>query len=554
MRLLFVSISIVLIGLLEMISIALFIPLVGLVINENYLNELTFFKSILENFSYFVNLDIFYTLIFLLVFIFLTKNFIILFLNYYSDKSAYNIRKEIGNTIMKNYLQSSYEISLNKNSSMILYMLTEEVSKFGHTLLSTIRLFTNILITFFIFIFVFYNYPNQLIILVFSAFVGGGIYFFSTKNFISKFGKRRLIGEADYHKNLRETLDFLKEIKIYFKESYFSETYNNKNQVINRNGYIWSFFQSLPKVWFELVAVFSLFAILSFNYSQSLSTQEIIISLSVMIYAIARILPSINIIISSIQNLKYSEYGFYQIRELINLQNNDNKKIQDQDRDINFIKFQDLEIKNFSFNYPNKEKILDKINLKITQGDIIGIVGDSGSGKSTLVNLITGLLKPKNGTFFLNGLEIKNIREGSMNLFGYIPQKLNLLDESIKHNITLSNKNINNHKLIDCITKAGLKDLILNLDKKEETFVGEKGSNLSGGQGQRLAIARALYNDPEILILDESTNSLDNDLENSILEMLKKLKKTLIIISHSKGALSICHRVYKLKNGKLNLL
>lgn len=554
MRLLFVSISIVLTGLLEMISIALFIPLVGLVINENYLNELTFFKSILENFSYFVNLDIFYTLIFLLVFIFLTKNFIILFLNYYSDKSAYNIREEIGNTIMKNYLQSSYEIYLNKNSSMILYMLTEEVSKFGHTLLSIIRLFTNILITFFIFIFVFYNYPNQLIILVFSAFAGGGIYFLSTKNFISKFGKRRLIGEADYHKNLRETLDFLKEIKIYFKESYFSETYNNKNQVINRNGYIWSFFQSLPKVWFELVAVFSLFAILSFNYSQSLGTQEIIISLSVMIYAIARILPSINIIISSLQNLKYSEYGFYQIRELINLQNKDNEKIQDQDRDINFIKFQDLEIKNFSFNYPNKEKILDKINLKITQGDIIGIVGDSGSGKSTLVNLITGLLKPKNGTFFLNGLEIKNIRERSMNLFGYIPQKLNLLDESIKHNITLSNKNINNHRLIDCITKAGLKDLILNLDKKEETFVGEKGSNLSGGQGQRLAIARALYNDPEILILDESTNSLDNDLENSILEMLKKLKKTLIIISHSKGALSICHRVYKLKNGKLNLI
>ena len=202
-----------------------FYSLVGLVINKNYLNEFSLFKLILENFSHFTNLDIFYILIILLVIIFLIKNSIILFLNYYSDKSAYNTRKEIGNTIMKNYLQTNYEMYLNKNSSIILYMLSEEIARFGHMLLSIIRLFTNILITLFIFIFVFYNYPNQLMILVFSAFVGGGIYFLSTKNFISKFGKRRLLGEADYHKNLRETLDFLKEVKIYFKESFFIDLF-----------------------------------------------------------------------------------------------------------------------------------------------------------------------------------------------------------------------------------------------------------------------------------------------------------------------------------------
>ena len=243
-----------------MISIALFIPLVGLVINKNYLNEFSLFKLILENFSHFTNLDIFYILIILLLIIFLIKNSIILFLNYYSDKSAYNTRKEIGNTIMKNYLQTNYEMYLNKNSSIILYMLSEEIARFGHMLLSIIRLFTNFLITFFIFIFIFYNYPNQLVLLVFSAFVGGSIYFFSTKNFITKFGARRVIGESNYHKNLRETLDFLKEIKIYYKENFFSRLYDNKNYIINKNGYIWSFFQILPKVWFELVAIFSLFA------------------------------------------------------------------------------------------------------------------------------------------------------------------------------------------------------------------------------------------------------------------------------------------------------
>ena len=552
LRLLFVSIASILTGILEMLSIALFIPLVGLVINKDYLNRFSFFENIINDLSNFLDLDIFYILILLLVIIFLIKNFIILSLNFYSDKSAYNTRKEIGDTIMKNYLQSNYEVCLNKNSSIILYMLTEEISRFGHMLLSIIRLFTNILITLFIFVFIFYNYPNQLIILIFSAVIGGGIYYLSTKNFISNFGKRRLIGETEYHKNLRETLDFFREVKIYFKENFFSDLYNSKNKVINKNGYIWSFFQSLPKVWFELVAVFSLFAILSFNYSQSLDLQEIVISLSVMIYAIARTLPSVNIIISSLQNLKFSEYGFNQLKELINIEKSYIELTPE--KDLRFEKFQDLEIKSFSFNYPNKEKVIDDVNLKISKGDIIGIVGESGSGKSTLVNLITGLLKPKTGLYFLNGLRVKNIREHSLNLFGYIPQKLNLLDESIKHNITLSRKNVDDKKLADCIEKSGLKNFISNLDKKENTFVGEKGSNLSGGQGQRLAIARALYNNPEVLILDESTNSLDTELEKNILKMLKNLNKSLIIISHSTNALSICNKVYKLQNQKLNII
>ena len=122
-----------------------------------------------------------------------------------------------------------------------------------------------------------------------------------------------------------------------------------------------------------------------------------------------------------------------------------------------------------------------------------------------MVNLITGLLKPKTGSFILNGHKIKNIRENSLNLFGYIPQKLNLLDESIKHNISLDTKNVNQDMIIDCIKKAGLKEFISKLDKKEDTVIGEKGSFLSGGQAQRVAIARALYNNPEILILDEAT-------------------------------------------------
>lgn len=181
LRIFYVASAGILTGLLEMLSIALFIPLVGLIIDKNYLERFEFLQIYILKLNEYTNLDIFYILIFILVIIFIVKNIIILGLNYYSDKSAYDTRKEIGNKIMQNYLQSNYEFYLIKDSSLIFYMLTEGVASFGHMLLSLMRLFTNILITIFIFIFILYHYPDQLILLSLSAFLGGGLYYFSQK-------------------------------------------------------------------------------------------------------------------------------------------------------------------------------------------------------------------------------------------------------------------------------------------------------------------------------------------------------------------------------------
>ena len=546
LRLVFVSMASIITGLLEMLSIALFIPLVGLIIDKTFLENFAYLNNILIFFSGFINIEIFYILIFLLVIIFIIKNISISILNFYSDKSAYNTRKEIGNKIMSNYLNNRYEVYQSQNSSVILYILSEEIARFGHMLLSITRLFTNILIALFILGFIFYNYPSQLLLISAFAIIGGGLYYSLTANFISTFGKKRVLGEENYQKNLRETLDFFKEIKIYFKEKYFNQLYRSKNEVIIKNGYIWSFFQSLPKVWFELVAVFGLFAIISFNYSKSLNTQEIVISLSVVIYAIARMLPSVNIILNSIQNLKFTEYGFNKIRSL--LKNNNSFENTKTIKRNHLIDFQKIQIKDISFNYPDKEEILQNINLEINKGDIIGIIGDSGSGKSTFIDLLIGLLNFKKGEIYIDSKKLSNNIYEWQDLIGYIPQKINLLDNTIKHNIILDHANIDNTKLNNAINQAGLKQFIETLPQGAETIVGERGSKLSGGQAQRIAIARALYNNPEVLILDEATNSLDLNLEENILGTLKSLKKTLIVVSHRLSTLKFCNKVYKLNN------
>ncbi len=535
-----------------MLSIALFIPLVGLIIDKNYLERFEFLQIYILKLNEYTNLDIFYILIFILVIIFIVKNIIILGLNYYSDKSAYDTRKEIGNKIMQNYLQSNYEFYLIKDSSLIFYMLTEGVASFGHMLLSLMRLFTNILITIFIFIFILYHYPDQLILLSLSAFLGGGLYYFFTKNFMGAFGKRRVLAENKYYKNLRESLDFLKEIKIYNKENLFGKLHMSNNKEIIRNSIIWSFVRGVPKVWFELVAVFSLFIVLSFNYMNALDTQEIIISLSVMIYAIARTLPSVNTIIASLQTLKFSEYLFNQIKDLRDL--NLKKSNYNNFKQENFEKFSSLEIQDLSFSYPNRDAVLKNLNFKMTKGEIIGIVGESGSGKSTLLNLIIGLFKMQKGKYFINQKLVSDIRTAKSNLFGYIPQKINLLDDNIKNNIALEIDKIDQKALDESISRSELKNLISQLADKENTKVGEKGSNLSGGQAQRIAIARALYQNPEILIMDEATNSLDTELEKNILKTLKKLDKSLLMVSHNLETLEICDRIYRLDNKTLKII
>ena len=266
-----------------------------------------------------------------------------------------------------------------------------------------------------------------------------------------------------------------------------------------------------------------------------------------MIYAIARTLPSVNIIINSLQNLKFSEYGFNQIKEFINL-NPENIKAE---KNPIFEKYSSIELRDLNFDYNKKKEVLNNFNFKIQKGEIVGIIGKSGSGKTTFVNLLIGLLKIKNGNYLFNNKIIHNLNSQQNNLFGYIPQKINLLDDSIKHNITLEFENINSERLKTSIKKAGLDNLISSLDDKENTIVGEKGSSLSGGQAQRIAIARALYNNPEIIVLDEATNSLDKGLEKNILDMLKDLKKTLIIISHDPNTLAICDKIYRLNDKML---
>ena len=212
---------------------------------------------------------------------------------------------------------------------------------------------------------------------------------------------------------------------------------------------------------------------------------------------------------------------------------------------------------NFEKNGRNDQFVLNNLNFMLNKGEIIGISGDSGSGKSTLLDILTGLLKPIKGSIDVDEISIQKDEQllSWQNNISYVHQNSAFFNDTIKNNITLFQGKFDQkyyEKIIDCVC---LKEFINNLANKDDSELGEKAINISGGEKQRIALARAIYMNKDILILDEATNALDEEMEkkviNNILNLIKN--KNVIIVSHNSKILNNCDKIYEINNGTMNL-
>ena len=231
-----------------------------------------------------------------------------------------------------------------------------------------------------------------------------------------------------------------------------------------------------------------------------------------------------------------------------------NYQLNDCDTSLTFQK--EINLKNLSFSYPiRKEFSLSNISMTIRKGDFVGIIGETGSGKSTLVNLLIGLLKPSEGRIEVDELNINSKLPEWHKKIGYVPQSIYLIDDTIRKNIAfgLREDNIDDVLIQKAVEHASLNQFLNDLSDGIETIVGEKGIRLSGGQQQRIGIARALYRDPEILVLDEATSSLDQSTEKKIMESIQflKRKKTLIVITHRLSTVKNCDKIFFIDKGRI---
>ena len=330
----------------------------------------------------------------------------------------------------------------------------------------------------------------------------------------------------------------------------FYQKFKFHNVNLSKIATLTTFFQSVPRLLLEIVGIIFITLSLYTFYSSGKNLVEITQILSVYVAASFRILPSVNRIVSNLQFMKLS---YPALKVLYKELNSFSKEEDIAHEKFQFKKNISINIQNFT--YPNSQNFeISNVKIDIQKGQKIGIMGASGSGKSTIMEILTGVLELEKGDVLVDEKSVfKNIR-GWQKLIGFVPQKIFILDESLRNNILfgLDNKKFTDNQILELIKKINLEKLLNRLPGGLDGNLGEEGLNLSGGEIQRIGMCRALIYDPEILFLDEATSALDNNTESQILDELKMFKeKTIISIAHRLNTLKYSDMIYYIENGKL---
>ena len=497
----------------------------------------------------------------LLLLIFLFKNLFLLLVIYFQGKLIMDLRLKTSNDIFSYYILMPYEELINKNPAILIRTIESDIGNTFAYILAFFTLIRECLILIFIFILLFVTNFFISIVSILTLGIPVIIFYYSYRSTLKTKGKLLLVEAGNKLKLINQSLGSFKELKITNRENFFLKNFNLVVLSLEKLGFFSYLITSIPRLFLEITALLSVVVVSVLLYLLEDNTYSIIPLISLLAVTAVRLIPSLNAITRSLTTLKLRKPSFELIvDEIKRLKENknfqDNKNLINQDKTKNFNFKSELIIRNVSFKYFEANKaVLENLNFKIKKGSKVGIIGRSGAGKSTLVDLILGLLKPQKGQIYVDDNNLDEVINSWQGKIGYIPQEIYLLDDSIKNNIAfgIEKENINEKLINSAVKVAQLENLVLSLPNKLETIIGNRGVKLSGGEKQRIAIARAVYNRPEILILDEATSALDIDNENKILgEINQNLSdKTTIIISHRNNTVKNCDIIYVIENGKI---
>jgi len=487
--------------------------------------------------------------------LFLFKNLFLMLVHYLQSYFSYKVIITNSSKIYKNYLFSDFSFHLNRNSSALIKNISNEINISVSFISTVLFLLREVIIFTLICFLLLINSPLSFsfVSLFFLFFLF--LFYQLLKKKVSTSGEKFFKSRDRLIFTIQQSLGFIKEITLLNKRNIFYNYFKKHLYITEYQNVFLGIINKVPRLTFEILAVLICLLIVNFLFKNS--KNEILPILTLYGVSLVRLIPSYAQISSGIMSIRFFKSSFDLICDELslsystdmNLKKNINQNfLYDVNKTIN--------IKNLSFSYEGKKDVLKDINLSFNTGQAIGIVGSSGSGKTTLGDLIMGLYTPEKGSITLDGLDIKECASQWREMLGYVPQEVFILDGSIKTNIAVEydEKKIDMDRLNKAVKFSNCEEYINELPNKIDTEVGERGIRLSGGQRQRIGIARALYKDPQIILFDEATSSLDTKNEEEIIKSIIGLKKdkTLICISHKLSNLKNMDKIISLKNGSID--
>jgi len=540
-------------GMIDIISLGLVAPIVVIITNpENVLisNLTLFLNPVIGEFNYNKYL---YFLTFGLVVMFIIKNIISITTKWLITRFAYKQYAILQTKVTSLYQNMDYLEFIKRQKTVYIRNINELCKACIDALEKSLLTISDLIVLTIILIYLFTVDYQSLSVLFFLIIFIYTISILFLRPLSIKYGQNANLAVKNIYKNISETVNGFKEIKVIKKQEFFLKNLKDSAHDVYKNKTKNTLFSLIPKHLLEIGLIIFIVGYLLINIYTNTETEKYLSTLSVFAVAGLRLMPTANSISANILNLGFFkpsiEVIYSDINSLKQLEKN-NLKEQIENN------FTSLELKNISFKYPSSDQfILKNLNLLIKSRDCIGIIGPSGSGKTTLIDILLGLIKPTGGIVKINNKESGETNYNLSNFTSYLTQSPAILERSIVENISLENdlKKVDYKKLNESIINADLNQFIQSLNKGDKTQIGENGVRLSGGQEQRLALARSFYHSKDIIIMDEATSSLDEKSENTIVERINKLRgnKTIIVITHRMNTLKYFDKVYKLENQKL---
>jgi len=495
----------------------------------------------------------------LLIVAYIFKNSYLTFLQGWKQRLVLNKKLVLQNRLFKAYMTAPYTFYLSKNSAELLRNVNGEVGKIiTGTILPLMDISLNTIMFLFIIVTLFALEPVITIITVLMMGGGGYLFLRITQKKTEDSGRISRLASGDMNRMILQGLGGFKEARVLNRENLFLKQYNR----FAKNGIGAHIYQtvvkSLPKPIIETLLVVGILTVTLIMVYEGRSFSEIIPVLTLFGVAAVKLMPIFNTFIQQITSIRYSADAVHAVYEDLNyLENNYPQFRESILSDTERMKLDDrISIQNVSYQYPESDEYAVKnINLDIKKGTAIAFVGASGAGKTTMVDIILGLLEPVQGKILVDGVDISTNLRGWMKNIGYIQQSDYLFDERIFRNIAfgIPDSEVDDEKLNSAIEAAQLNELINKMPRGLRTRVGERGVRLSGGQRQRVTIARALYNNPQVLVMDEATSALDNITEKYVIEAIERLRgdRTIIMIAHRLTTVKNCDVIYLMDEGEV---
>lgn len=543
-------------SLLDFASVAIIFPFIMFIMNPNQIKMNRYFLLI-NNYLH-INGDkkLIAVLGFTFVGLVIFKNIYMIFNMYWQNKIVKEWSLSVKRKLMHYFLFAPYEEDLQQSNSQRIFQITENVDKvFDFFVFRVIIFISNTIVVSIIFLWLIYLLPAATIIAVLFFVLSGSIQNRVFNRIGRKIADEQYLLTSGAYDNLISSLTCIKDIKINGCENFFFDTYKKISAKLIPLAEKLNLIPIIPQFVIEIIFVLTMVILCVGIFIQFGGNPAHVMAafgiVSISLYRIAPLIYKSQVSINYI-NI-YNEYLEKMIAIYDHYKKYDNYLIIPTDEKLPFKN--GITVKNLSYSYDKKHPVLDDINLNIKKGEFIGIIGLSGAGKTTLVDLLMGLLIGK-GDIYIDSekLTTENIRK-FQNIVGYVSQNINTIGDTVIKNIAwgIEESKIDEKRIIESLQIAQLYNQLMEMPEGINTKLNQDGTGLSQGQKQRIGIARALYRNPEILILDEATSSLDVKIENQFTEILNNLKsqKTIIAISHRFSMLKHCDRIIYLHEGKL---